>query len=164
MHYTGEYTAFSSSSHSFSSFFPSSSVIVVVVGNSIIRHRTLTDNCQVTLSHSQICVQSIELYMVSVSYMKRTLPLVNITQIRYALHRWVYSLFILFSLLFILLSVVFLRVLSAPPPPTLSLFFSVITGTILTEEYMWPSMTKPVMWDFSRKSQSRYISIVLHFN
>ena len=25
-----------------------------------IRHRTLTDNCQVFLSHSQICVQSIE--------------------------------------------------------------------------------------------------------
>ena len=56
-------------------------------GNSIIRHRTLTDNCQLSLSHSQICVQSIELYMVSVSYMKRTLPLVDITQIRYALHR-----------------------------------------------------------------------------
>ena len=35
-------------------------------GNSIIRHRTLTDNCQLSLSHSQICVQSLELYMVCV--------------------------------------------------------------------------------------------------
>ena len=29
-------------------------------------------------------------------------------------------------------------------------------------KYMWPSMTKPVMWDFSRKSRSRYIWVVLH--